>query len=150
MLKILVGIFFIVLSHHSYAQIYQWTDEHGNAQFSDEPPKQGSYKTSDISNSPRSSSSPSLNNNDIKLRQQKQNEVFEQERIEKEKKQQELAQQQLQLQNECLRAKDYLEMIKSAQIYDLDTNGERVYKSEQERANEIKRVDQAIKRHCPP
>ena len=102
MRKSLVGIFFIVLSHHSYAQIYQWTDEHGNAQFSDEPPKQGSYKTLDISTPPRSSSNPSLNTDDIKLRQQKQIQVFEQERLEKNQKQRELAQKQQELKNECL------------------------------------------------
>jgi len=148
MAKLFLGIIIVLNSSIIHAQIYQWIDEHGNAQFSDEPPKQGTFKTLDISTTPRSSSTPSLNNDDIKLRKQKQIQVFEQERLEKNQKQRELAQKQQELHNECLRATDYLDTIQTAKVYDLNNKGERIYKSEQQRVDEIKRVERAIKLYC--
>ena len=133
MRKSFVGICFIVLSHYSYAQIYQWNDEYGNPQFSDEAPKHGQYKILNTPTSP-TTSSPTINT----------------EQLEREKALQELSQTQQQLEQECLRAKDYLDTIKTAKIYDLNKKGERIYKSEQQRIHEITRVELAIKQNCMP
>lgn len=143
MTKLLLGIITVSTCTISHAAIYKWLDENGNAQFSDEPPKQGNYTTLDIPTSPAFSSSPNT--------ESFHNQVSptDTELLKKRQAEQELAQKQQELQNECLRAKDYLETIKNAKIYDLNAQGERVYKSERQHDLEIKRVEQSIKRHCP-
>lgn len=140
MARFLLGIITALICNITYAEIYKWLDEHGNPQFSDEPPKQGQYKKLNISSSSAISTSEDAPSTSSSMSG---------EMIKKEKAQQELAQKQQLLEQECLRAKDYLEAIQTAKIYDLNNKGERIYKSDQERANEIKRVERAIKLHCP-
>ena len=137
MTKLLLGTIILFYCSFTHAEIYKWLDEHGNPQFSDEPPKHGQYKKLNISPSPDISTSEDSSTVSPSMR----NKIIE--------AQQELAQKQQLLEQECLRAKDYLEAIQTAKIYDLNNQGERVYKSDQERANEIKRVERAIKLHCP-
>jgi hypothetical protein len=135
MTKLLLGTIILFCCPFTYGEIYKWLDEHGNAQFSDEPPKHGQYKKLNVSPSPHistsedSTTSPSMRD--------------------KIKAQQELADKQQLLEQECLRAKDYLDTIQTAKVYDLNNKGERIYKSEQQRTNEIKRVERAVKLHCP-
>jgi len=133
MVKLLTTIVMIFSCTFCYAQIYQWTDEYGTPQFSDEAPKHGQYKILNTPTSP-TTSSPTINT----------------EQLEREKALQELTQTQQQLEQECLRAKDYLDTIKTAKIYDLNKKGERIYKSEQQRIHEITRVELAIKQNCMP
>ena len=140
MTKLLLGTIILLSCSLTHAEIYKWLDEHGNPQFSDEPPKHGQYKKLNISPSPDISTSEDAPSTSSSMSG---------EMIKKEKAQQELAQKQQLLEQECLRAKDYLEAIQTAKIYDLNNKGERIYKSDQERANEIKRVERAIKLHCP-
>lgn len=140
MTKLLLGTIILFYCSFTYGEIYKWLDEHGNPQFSDEPPKHGQYKKLNISPSPDISTSEDAPSTSSSMSG---------EMIKKQKAQQELAEKQQLLEQECLRAKDYLEAIQTAKIYDLNNQGERVYKSDQERANEIKRVERAIKLHCP-
>lgn len=140
MTKLLLGTIILFYCSFTYGEIYKWLDEHGNPQFSDEPPKQGQYKKLNISPSPDISTSEDAPSTPSSMSG---------EMIKKQKAQQELAEKQQLLEQECLRAKDYLEAIQTAKIYDLNNQGERIYKSDQERANEIKRVERAIKLHCP-
>lgn len=140
MTKLLLGTIILFYCSFTYGEIYKWLDEHGNPQFSDEPPKQGQYKKLNISPSPDISTSEDAPSTSSSMSG---------EMIKKQKAQQELAEKQQLLEQECLRAKDYLEAIQTAKIYDLNNQGERIYKSDQERANEIKRVERAIKLHCP-
>lgn len=147
MTQFLLGIIAILFCNITYADIYQWVDEHGHTQFSDEPPKQGNYQTLDINTTPRTAT-PTINSDAIKQRQQKQLQAFEEERLAKQQAQRELTQKKQQLHSECLRAKDYLELIQTAQVYQLDKQGQRVYKTEEQRQQEIKRVEQAVKNHC--
>lgn len=140
MTKLLLGTIILLSCSLTHAEIYKWLDEHGNPQFSDEPPKQGQYKKLNISPSPDISTSEDAPSTSSSMSG---------EMIKKQKAQQELAEKQQLLEQECLRAKDYLEAVQTAKIYDLNNQGERVYKSDQERANEIKRVERAIKLHCP-
>ncbi len=140
MTKLLLGTIILLSCSLTHAEIYKWLDEHGNPQFSDEPPKHGQYKKLNISPSPDISTSEDAPSTSSSMSG---------EMIKKQKAQQELAQKQQLLEQECLRAKDYLEAIQTAKIYDLNNKGERIYKSDQERANEIKRVERAIKLHCP-
>ena len=140
MTKLLLGTIILLSCSLTHAEIYKWLDEHGNPQFSDEPPKQGQYKKLNISPSPDISTSEDAPSTSSSMSG---------EMIKKQKAQQELAEKQQLLEQECLRAKDYLEAIQTAKIYDLNNKGERIYKSDQERANEIKRVERAIKLHCP-
>ena len=140
MTKLLLGTIILLSCSLTHAEIYKWLDEHGNPQFSDEPPKHGQYKKLNISPSPDISTSEDAPSTSSSMSG---------EMIKKQKAQQELAEQQQILEQECLRAKDYLEAVQTAKIYDLNNQGERVYKSDQERANEIKRVERAIKLHCP-
>lgn len=134
--KLLLGISMLFIITTIHADIYKWLDEHGNPQFSDEPPKHGQYKKLNVSPSPDISTSEDSPTTSPSMR-------------DKIEAQQELIQKQQQLESECLRAKDYLDTIQTAKIYDLNSKGERVYKSDQERADEIKRVERAIKLHCP-
>lgn len=140
MTKLLLGTIILFYCSFTHAEIYKWLDEHGNPQFSDEPPKQGQYKKLNISPSSAISTSEDAPSTSSSMSG---------EMIKKQKAQQELAEKQQLLEQECLRAKDYLEAVQTAKIYDLNNQGERVYKSDQERANEIKRVERAIKLHCP-
>ncbi|HRH91946.1 MAG TPA: DUF4124 domain-containing protein [Agitococcus sp.] len=140
MTKLLLGTIILLSCSLTHAEIYKWLDEHGNPQFSDEPPKHGQYKKLNISPSPDISTSEDAPSTSSSMSG---------EMIKKQKAQQELAEKQQLLEQECLRAKDYLEAVQTAKIYDLNNQGERVYKSDQERANEIKRVERAIKLHCP-
>ena len=140
MTKLLLGTIILFYCCFTYGEIYKWLDEHGNPQFSDEPPKHGQYKKLNISPSPDISTSEDAPSTSSSMSG---------EMIKKQKAQQELAEKQQLLEQECLRAKDYLEAVQTAKIYDLNNQGERVYKSDQERANEIKRVERAIKLHCP-
>lgn len=136
MARLILGISLLFVFGSTNAQIYKWLDEHGNPQFSDEPPKHGHYKKLNVSPSPDISTSEDAPTISPSMRDK----IIE--------AQQELAQKQQLLESECLRAKDYLDTIQTAKIYDLNSKGERIYKSEQQRADEIKRVERAIKLHC--
>lgn len=138
--QLLLGIMMLFCCTISHAQIYKWLDEHGNPQFSDEPPKHGQYKKLNVSPSSDVSTSQDSSTTSPSMRDKI---------TEKEKAQQELVQKQQLLESECLRAKDYLDTIQTAKVYTLNSKGERIYKSEQQHADEMKRVEHAIKLHCP-
>lgn len=140
MIRLWLGVLVFLICSTIHADIYKWLDEHGNPQFSDEPPKHGQYKKLNISPSLDVSTSQDSSTTSPSMRDKI---------TEKEKAQQELAKKQQLLESECLRAKDYLDTIQTAKVYDLNSKGERIYKSEQQRADEINRVQRAIKLHCP-
>ena len=154
MFKHWVGISMMLLCTHSYGQIYKWVDEHGNAHFSDEPPKHNTpFQTLSIPNSSRSSvpapSPNSMSDDAIKQRQQKMLEVFEQERqAKKAKLEADLAKKRKELAETCQKGQSIMSAVRTGTLATKDKHGNKTVLPESERAAIEKRVQQSLKEHC--
>lgn len=154
MFKHLVGISIMLLCTHSYGQIYKWVDGHGNAHFSDEPPKNNTtFQTLNIPHSSRSSTpapSPnSMSDDAIKQRQQKMLEVFEQERqAKKAKLEADLAKKRKELAETCKKGRSIMSAVRTGTLANQDKHGNKTVLPESERAAIEKRVQQSLKEHC--
>jgi len=154
MFKHWVGISMILLCTHSYGQIYKWVDEHGNAHFSDEPPKNNTpFQTLNIPNSSRSSapapSPDSMSDDAIKQRQQKMIDVFEQDRqAKKAKLEAELAAKRKELAETCKKGQSIISAVRTGGLEIEDKHGNKRLLPESERAAIEKQVQQSLKKHC--
>lgn len=148
MIKSIIGSILLILCNASYAEIYKWVDENGQTHFSDEAPNNRSFNKLDITTTPNTNNTPAPSTEAIKKQQQKMLDVFAEERKAKEKIQQDISKKQGELDSTCLKAKNYLARIKVGGIYNLDKQGKRVYKREDERAQEVERVSKSIQQHC--
>ena len=135
-----------ITSLNSSAEIYRWVDEHGKTQFSDRPVRGKTTNTIEVDTTKNSYGGGDVLN--------RQRDLLE--RYEDQDQQSEKDQQQAKLDNEneqklkarCLRAKDKLASFERGLIYTLDSEGERVYYSEEKRAQRIEEYRQLINKNC--
>ena len=133
-------------SSQTLAQIYRWVDEKGQVQFSDRPVKGKASSKIEIDTSKNS-----YGGGDVLNRQRDLLDRYDQQdqKSQENKKQaQREEQNQKKLESACLRAKDQLASYERGLIYTLDGQGERVYYSEEVRAQKIESYRQSITKNC--
>ncbi len=161
---IIVAISLSALASMSHAQ-YAWIDEKGVKQFSDMPPpphitqdrilKQPGMAPRKINDAASDSTTekavPAPTQNNAPLTIAEKNAEFNKRRIEqaeKEKKAAEKAKYDADKAKNCERARDYSRNLNSGiRIARIDSNGERIILSDEERAQELKEA-QRILREC--
>lgn len=128
------------------AQIYRWVDEKGRVQFSDRPIN---GKTANKVNVDTTKNS--YGGGDVLNRQRDLLDRYDQQDLksqEDKKQAQREEEKQKRLKSACLRAKDQLARFERGLIYTLDDQGERIYYSEEVRAEKIEWYRQSIAKSC--
>lgn len=128
------------------AQIYRWVDEKGRVQFSDRPIN---GKTANKVNVDTTKNS--YGGGDVLNRQRDLLDRYDQQDLksqEDKKQAQREEEKQKRLKSACLRAKDQLARFERGLIYTLDDQGERIYYSEEVRAEKIESYRQSIAKSC--
>lgn len=134
------------------AEVYRWVDEHGKTHFSDKPIGKNSESIT-IKQQPKlgngapttktPASSPDL--------QQKLLDAYSDRRKlkEQEQKKQEHEKQQVEAhKKKCAKAKDYLARTEGSRIFDVDQNGERIYRSDTEIDASRAVIQSDINKYC--
>ena len=144
--KAFFSLFFLIgILPTAHSEIYRWVDENGKTQFSDRPldnktqkvkvdTQRNSYGGGGVLERQRGL----LNGyqaNDAKQLQNKK--LAEQQAVRSER-----------LQARCINAKDRLKNYQRGSLYRLDSNGERIYYSEEERTAAIDKYEQSIQKNC--
>jgi hypothetical protein len=148
MLQLSVVIFSLLLSFTAQAEVYKWVDADGKTHFGDKVPESAKVEAINLPSTPRSSQ-PDISPQEIKQRQQKMLEVFEDSRNAKNAKQAEkLAQEQERRQETCNKSTSVMSAIRTGSLYTTNKDGSRNYLPESERESVEKRVAQSIKKNC--
>lgn len=128
------------------AQIYRWVDENGKVNFSDRP--QPSQKIEEIQINTQKNA---YGGGQVLERQRGLLDQYQQQdkqrAEEKQQKEKEKAAEKA-IQRACINAKDKLRQFDGSSIYRLDDQGERIYYSEEERAQRISELKNAVQKHC--
>lgn len=147
----IISLFFLLFtvclsSSQVYAQIYRWVDEKGQVQFSDRPVKGTTNSKVEVDTSKNSYGGGEVLNRQRDLLdrydQQDQKSQQDKKQAQREKEKQE------RLKSACLRAKDQLARYERGLMYTLDDQGERIYYSEEVRAEKIESYRQSIVKNC--
>ena len=140
------AIFLLLIVSAVNAGVYKWTDKNGNVHYSDHPVKQG--KATELNISTESSAGIANSSGDNKERNLVIQEL-EEDRKAREKTRQEKRIAQKKKQERCARSKDNLRQYRNASaIYKLNSNGDRVYYSKEERKVREKKLNQSIAKNC--
>lgn len=146
--KLSLGMFLILISHLSYAEVYKWVDENGQTRFSDKPPIQNKFETLNMPSSPPPNTTPESSDSERLEKQKKLLQAFDEERETKAKSRQQFAIQKQEMTQQCTHARNRLEYISTGAIYHGDGKGGRVYYSEEERTAKQKELQLFIQRNC--
>jgi len=128
------------------AGIYKWTDKNGNIHYSDHPVNQD--KATELNLDIESGAGIANSAGDNRERDLVIQEL-EEDRKARAKKRQEKRIRQKKKQKRCARSKDNLRQYQNASaIYKLNSKGDRVYYSKEERKAREKKLNQLIVKNC--
>lgn len=151
MARLLLLIVLAGLSPAGWGQVYKWVDEKGVTHYTETPPPDG--KGQKIKVSPRSADPDAAKANPGAKSWQEQEIEFRQRRVEAEeaaRKQEANAIRERAVRRACVAARADLENLRMQRpIVRIDERGERRYIEDKERAELIRRTEQAIQRDCP-
>ena len=145
----LVLSFFVLLP--AQAEVYKWTDEHGQVHFSDRPPDKDTpaYQLRTPASSTTSSSPQSHSDTERRTRQKKLSDALEADRREKEQADVKRKEQQAKREHNCKVARAELNASKRANlIYDYDQKGNRVYFSEAKKQRYLESLRAEVRKWC--
>jgi hypothetical protein len=127
------------------AEIYRWIDKDGKTQFSDRPENSKTEKVK------VDTQRNSYGGGGVLERQRDLLDGYQADDAQKRRDKQQAANQAVKdkrLQASCVNAKDRLKNYNRGALYRLDSNGERIYYSEEERSNAINKYQQLIQKNC--
>jgi hypothetical protein len=127
------------------AEIYRWIDKDGKTQFSDRPQNSKTEKVK------VDTQRNSYGGGGVLERQRDLLDGYQADDAQKRRDKQQAAIQAVKdkrLQASCVNAKDRLKNYNRGALYRLDSNGERIYYSEEERSNAINKYQQLIQKNC--
>lgn len=139
-------ILMMLISSNAMAEIYKWTDEQGNVNYSDQP-AQDNARQLQIKAEDRKQSQVSQ---DERLeRRQRLLQAYDEDRAKQKETETKEKKQKEQLQRECVVAKDRLARYeRSRGIYDLDKDGNRVMLSDKDQQRMKDTLRQQISQYC--
>lgn len=147
--KFIVGIFLILLSHSSYAEVYKWIDENGQTRFSDKAPTQNKFETVNIAPSPKTNNIPTVTDQERLEKQKKMLQVFEEDRQLKQAKQAaHLAEEREKWRATCAKQQSIMSTVRTGTLAKYDQNGNKIVLPESDRANIEKQVQQTLSTQC--
>lgn len=136
------------LSTSATAAVYKWTDADGSIHFGDQPPAAQKTENINIATPPRSSSSE-IPKESVKERQEKLLKTMDEEKAAKQKAQEKQAKLDAENKQKCQELNNYKQNLETARrIVRTNSNGEREYLSDDERAKESSRTNAEITRYC--
>lgn len=148
MLQLSVVICSLLFSFAAHADVYKWVDADGKTHFGDTIPESANVETLNLPSTPRSSQ-PDVSPQEIKQRQQKMLDVFEDSRNAKNAKLAEkLAEKKERLRETCNKSASIMSAVRTGSLYTTNKDGSRNYLPESERESVEKRVAQSIKKNC--
>ena len=133
----------------SGAGIYKWVDKNGKTHFGDRPPVHAAQsqevKIRDIPQADRQVPSDA----ERRARQNLLLESFERQRAEKKQAAAEEKERRQKLARQCVRARHNLQQMQSSSyLYDLDDSGQKVIRSDKDREQTTRELEQAIAKNC--
>jgi hypothetical protein len=136
---------FVFITSIANAEIYRWIDKDGKTQFSDRPQNSKTEKVK------VDTQRNSYGGGGVLERQRDLLDGYQADDAQKRRDKQQAANQAVKdkrLQASCVNAKDRLKNYNRGALYRLDSNGERIYYSEEERSNAINKYQQLIQKNC--
>ncbi|MDO8331065.1 MAG: DUF4124 domain-containing protein [Fluviicoccus sp.] len=133
------------------AEIYQWKDADGKVHFTDQPPANQKSNTVNIRTAPTSdapAAAPAATATESPLeRQKKLLKVMDEERAAKAEKDKKASGERQKRQMDCARLKDQQrQFAQGGRYYTVDSKGERIYKNDDEIAQQREKVNDALKK----
>ena len=137
--------FFLLIAFPVNAGVYKWTDKNGNVHYSDRPVNQGKATELNVGTDSSAGITNSADNRERNFVIQE----LEEDRKAREKNREEKRIAQKKKQKRCARSKDNLRQYQNASaIYKLNSKGDRVYYSKEERKAREKKLSQSIAKNC--
>ena len=142
----LFPLFLLLIFSSVNAGVYKWTDKKGKVHYSDHPVSQA--KATELTIDIESSAGIANSSGDTRERNLVIQEL-EEDRKAREKNRQEKRITQKKKQQRCVRSEDNLRHYRNASaIYKLNSKGERIYYSREERKAREKKLQQSIAKNC--
>ena len=141
----------LALGQGAAADVYRWVDENGRVHFGDRPPVSEAAETTtiDTQNSPPPSPDTAPGSSDRSVARQRLLDQYQKEREAKQEAVQRKQAQEQRREQLCLQARTDLENYQTHPVlYEMSSNGERRYLSEEERAQTIAEARQAVEHWC--
>ncbi len=132
----------------AFAQVYKWVDEKGVTQYGQRPPGDNRGQKMDMPKSSPAAPVADATSKDPRSSLKEQDLEFKKRQIARETAAQNDHTQEVARKNWCLNAKDNLERLRHARIYDLDAKGDRVFKSDGDRDASFARYEANYKQNC--
>lgn len=140
------SLFLLLIVSPVSAGVYKWTDANGRVHYSDQPVNQD--KATELNIDFESSAGIANTPGDVRERNLVIQEL-EEDRKTREKNRQEKRIRQKKKQERCARSKDNLRQYRNASaIYKLNSQGDRVYYSKEERKAREKKLYKSIAENC--
>ena len=133
------------------AEVYKWTDEHGQVHYSDTPPSEETpgYQLRTPGSAGNTSPQESFTDAERRARQKKLSDSLEADRREKEQAEAKHKEQQAKREHNCKVARAELNANKRANlIYDYDQQGNRVYFSEAKKQRYLESLHAEVRKWC--
>ena len=141
----LILIASILTSFSVHAEVYKWTDKHGNVHYTDRSVKD----SREMNVYTEDDKEKKVRTEDRTEQRRKLVDAMEEDRKEKEKLKKQEQKRKKNLKRKCQWAKDQLRGYETASgIYNLDKDGKRVILSDKERSKSTNRLRADIKKHC--
>jgi hypothetical protein len=139
-------VFLLLLASSVNAGVYKWTDKKGNVHYSDHPIEQGNATELNINTE---SGAGITNSSANRKERDRMIHELEGDRKAREKTREESRAAQLKKQKRCAQSKDSLRKYQNASsIYKLNSKGDRVYYSREEREAKEQKLNRSITRYC--
>ncbi|HYW58141.1 MAG TPA: DUF4124 domain-containing protein [Polaromonas sp.] len=132
----------------AFAQVYKWVDEKGVTQYGQRPPADNRGQKMDMPKSGPAAPAGDTPVKDARASLKEQELEFKKRQIARETAEQNDVKQAEARKNWCLNAKDDLERLRHARIYDLNAKGERVFKSDADRDASFAKYEANYKQNC--
>ena len=135
----------ILFTPVSHAEIYKWTDEHGQVHYGDSSENPQTEQIEIDASTPE----PDVGIAERREKQRRLLEILDEERTEKEQKRAQAEEQIKETRIRCMELRKYQTRIKEANIlYNLDEEGNRQILDEDSHKKEIAEVDEAVNKYC--
>jgi hypothetical protein len=146
MRNILAGLLVALACAPAGAQVYKWVDANGVTHYSEKPPETGKAKEVPLREaSPAGADAKTAPDASLQERER----AFRQRLAERQQAEAKQAKDKAAREEDCKRARLHLaDMNHSPMLYDLNDKGERVYMSDEQRAQTIAASQEDYNQHC--
>jgi hypothetical protein len=139
----------LALGQSAAADVYRWVDEHGRVHFGDRPPASEAVETTTVETQTGPPPDAASSSSDRGVARQRLLDQYQKERDAKQEAAQRKREEEQRREQLCVQARTDLENYRThPMLYEMASNGERRYLSDEERAQTIAEARQAVEHWC--